>query len=108
LAPCSRCDAEQQVLNTHVQDINGLIDTALALSAGRHHAQVALAPLWTRLQTHYPDVVFQIEDAALLERAVSPLLARIVQNLIDNALAHGQGLVRVCLLLKYKEISLSV
>jgi signal transduction histidine kinase len=50
-------------------------------------------------QKNYPEVIFDMPHSdKCSEKQASILLSRIVQNLIDNALVHGQGQVSVFLL----------
>jgi len=93
-------EAEQTQLSEHIQSLNGLIDTALLLSktsaSPAIQKQVALQTLWLQWQKDYPDVFFEGDDMVFFQATqVSVLLSRIVQNLIDNALGHGKGQVRV-------------
>jgi two-component system osmolarity sensor histidine kinase EnvZ len=94
-------EAEQTQLSDHIQSLNALIDTALALSSSSEspvqQKQAKLSVLWLQWQKDYPDVLFMTDDSDCQVMLVSVLLTRIVQNLIDNALVHGLGEVRVYL-----------
>lgn len=94
-------EVEQTQLSDHIRSLNALIDTALALSSSSESSaqqkQTSLPALWLQWQKDYPDVLFITEDSGCQAMLVSVLLTRIVQNLIDNALVHGLGEVRVSL-----------
>jgi two-component system osmolarity sensor histidine kinase EnvZ len=96
-------ESEQAQLSEQIQSLNGLVDTALALSKSpdtKHkYKQTALSQLWLSWQKNYPEVIFDMPHSdKCSEKQASILLSRIVQNLIDNALVHGQGQVSVFLL----------
>ncbi len=96
-------ETEQTQLSEHIHAINTLVDTALALSNSQNRndkqKQILLSELWTAWQKNYPDVHFDQAQAIVCQSLkTSVLLSRIVQNLIDNALVHGQGQVTVSLL----------
>ena len=95
-------EVEQAQLSEHIHAINTLVDTALALSNSQNRndkqKQILLSDLWSAWQKNYPDVQFdQTQGVACQSLKASILLSRIVQNLIDNALVHGQGQVSVSL-----------
>lgn len=95
---------QRQAMNHQLTELAEMIDITLALatqqqkppSAQQPHPQRPLAELWQSWQDAYPEVTFRA-DEALISISVNAFFGRIVQNLIDNALVHGQGHVQVAL-----------
>jgi two-component system osmolarity sensor histidine kinase EnvZ len=88
----------QTRLSDQIQQLSSIINTALALSRSdvkQLNDTVTLSVLWQQWMQDYPDVTFSVNDQACVELAVSPLLTRVVQNLVNNAMVHGKGKVTV-------------
>jgi two-component system osmolarity sensor histidine kinase EnvZ len=97
LALLPNLSAEQsQQMNQQVDALSEMVDTTLMLATQQHRQgqYKPLSTIWQSWQLAYPDVLFTA-DETLLVQSVSHLLGRIGQNVMDNALVHGQGQVRV-------------
>lgn len=98
-------ETQKSTMNRQLSELAEMIDTTLTLATQRQTQATAfksLSELWQAWQIAYPDISFRAEKTALTYSAPY-LLGRIGQNMIDNALVHGQGKVHVELIVNPKK-----